>query len=60
MRMSEFAVVAYEPYWSAELAYRREQADRTRPAGPRVRRHWLPRRPGLRLPQQRRRPVAIA
>ncbi len=59
MMMSEI-VLAGTPYASAELEYRRERAQRGygRARGPR--RRWLPRRPTLKLPQQRRRPVAVA
>ena len=59
MLMSEI-VLAGSPYASAELDYRQERALRGfgRSRGPR--RRWLPRRPTLKLPEQRRRPVAVA
>jgi hypothetical protein len=65
MKMSEIANTALQPFWSAELDYRRERAQRSysqrgfgKPAG--GRRRWVPRRPSLKLPQQRRRPIAVA
>ncbi|MGN6577719.1 MAG: hypothetical protein ACTHKG_18760 [Nocardioides sp.] len=59
MLMSEI-VLAGTPYASAELGYREERARHgfARTRGPR--RRWLPRRPTLKLPEQRRRPVAVA
>ncbi|QNN54221.1 hypothetical protein [Nocardioides mesophilus] len=63
MKMSEIAAAGFQPFWSAEIQYRQERARRDyhqRPLGPRGRRHWLPRRPGLKLPGQRRRPLAVA
>ena len=59
MLMSEI-VLAGTPYASAEIAYRRERAVRSfgRSYGPR--RRWLRRRPTMKLPQQRRRPLAVA
>jgi hypothetical protein len=59
MLMSEI-VLAGTPYASTELRYRRERALRStgRSRGPR--RRWLSRRPTLKLPQQRRRPLAVA
>ncbi len=60
MKMSEIAGAVLEPYWSAELAHRREVAARSFGRGGR-RRFRIRRRPGLRLPQQGvRRPVAVA
>ena len=60
MKMSEIAGVVFEPYWSAELDYRRQQAARSLGGGSR-RRFRIRRRPALKLPQQRaRRPVAVA
>jgi hypothetical protein len=59
MLMSEI-VLAGTPYASAEISYRQERAQRGfgRSRGPR--RRWVPRRPTLKLPEQRRRPVAVA
>jgi hypothetical protein len=60
MRMSEIAGAVFEPFWSAELDYRREQAARSFGGGGR-RRFRIRRRPALKLPQQgARRPVAVA
>jgi hypothetical protein len=59
MMMSEIASAAMEPFWSAELEYRRERAARSFGAGGR-RRRWVPRRPSLKLPHQRQRPIAVA
>lgn len=65
MMMSEIASAVMDPFWSAEMDYRRERArelyaGRSIGAKARGRRRWLPRRPTLKLPQQRRRPVAVA
>ncbi len=52
-------VMFYEPFYQAEMAYRRELLAR----GFRRRRHprhWVPRRPSLKLPHPRRRPLAVA
>ncbi len=59
MLMSEI-VLAATPYASTELKYHQERALRGygRARGPR--RRWLKRRPTLKLPQQRRRPLAVA
>ena len=65
MKMSEIATAALQPFWSAELDYRRERAQRSysqrsfdKPAG--GRRRWVPRRPSLKLSPKRRRPIAVA
>jgi hypothetical protein len=66
MMMSEIAGAVMDPFWAAaEIHYRQERARESygrrssgKPA--RGRRRWLPRRPTLKLPQQRRRPVAVA
>jgi hypothetical protein len=58
MLMSEI-VLAGTPYADSELAYRRAHGPRlgkVRGAG----RRWVRRRPGLTLPQPRRRPLAVA
>ena len=59
MLMSEI-VLAGTPYASAEVRYHQERAVRgfSRSHGPR--RRWLARRPTMKLPQQRRRPLAVA
>lgn len=48
-----------EPFLQAEIEYRQhraaEQYGKTR-----GRRHWVPRRPSLKLPQVRRRPLSVA
>ena len=48
-----------EPFLSAEIEYRQqhlaEQYSRVE-----RRRHWVPRRPSLKLPQSRRRPLTVA
>ena len=59
MMMSEIASAAMEPFWSAELDYRRERAQRSWGRGGR-RRLKVRGRPTLKLPQQSRRPVAVA
>ena len=47
-----------EPFLSAEIEYRQHRTGRAvRQAG---RRHWVPRRPSLRLPHPRRRPLSVA
>jgi hypothetical protein len=47
-----------EPFLSAEISYRQQRAVERYAASSR-RRHWVPRRPGLRLPHVRR-PLQIA
>jgi hypothetical protein len=59
MMMSEIASAAMEPFWSAELDYRRERAAREWGTGGR-RRLRIRRRRTLKLPQPSRRPVAVA
>ena len=59
MMMSEIASAAMEPFWSAEMDYRRERAARAWGGG-RRRKMKVRRRPTLKLPQQSRRPVAVA
>jgi hypothetical protein len=60
--MTGLATTAMEPYWNAELEYRRELAQSgLRSRRPRRgRRSRVPRRPGLKLPHPRRRPLAVA
>lgn len=65
MKMSEIATAVMDPFWAtAEISYRQERArdsyHRRSFDKPRRPRRWLPRRPTLKLPQQRRRPVAVA
>jgi hypothetical protein len=60
MMMSEILSAAAQPFWSAELDYRRERAIRSYGTGRRPRRRWLSRRPTLKLPQQRPRPAVVA
>ena len=66
MMMSEIASAVMDPFWAtAEISYRQERAReeygrRSSAKKARGRRRWLPRRPTLKLPQQRRRPVAVA
>lgn len=57
--MSEIASFARQPFVMAEFEYRAERARRTfqRPTKPR---RWVPRRPTLKLPKPRRRPLAVA
>jgi hypothetical protein len=59
MMMSEIANAAMQPFWSAELDYRRERAAREWGQGGR-RRLRIRRRPTLKLPRPARRPVAVA
>jgi hypothetical protein len=59
MMMSEIAGAVMEPFWSAELDYRRQRAERSFSKGGR-RRLRIRRRPTLKLPQQGARPVAVA
>ena len=59
MMMSEIASAALEPFWKAEIDYRRERASRSWGQGGR-RRLRIRRRPTLKLPQPGRRPVAVA
>ena len=59
MMMSEIAGAVMQPFWAAEMDYRRERA--TRSFGSRGRRRLrVRRRPTLKLPQQGRRPIAVA
>jgi hypothetical protein len=65
MMMSQMASAVMDPFWAAaEIHYRQERARESysrRSAGKKGgRRRWIPRRPTLKLPQQRRRPVAVA
>jgi hypothetical protein len=46
-----------EPFLSAEIAYRQQHLSDQFSKG---RRHWVPRRPSLRLPHPRRRPLSVA
>jgi hypothetical protein len=48
-----------EPFLSAEIEYRQHRAAEQYAKGPR-RRHWVPRRPSLKLPHPRRRPLSVA
>ena len=60
MMMSEIATAVMDPFWAAaEIHYRQERARdsysrRSSGTKARGRRRWLPRRPTLKLPQQRR------
>jgi hypothetical protein len=58
MLMSEIVLAGMEPYWTAEMDYRRERLNRDWVKRPR--RHRVGARSGLRLPRPRRRPVAVA
>lgn len=66
MMMSEITGAVMDPFWAAaEIHYRqgraRESYNRrssSKKSG--GRRRWIPRRPTLKLPRQRRRPVAVA
>jgi hypothetical protein len=62
MMMSEIASIAMEPFWSAEMDYRRERAQRDwGDWGSRGRRRLrIRRRPTLKLPRPSPRPVAVA
>lgn len=64
MMMSEIASAVMDPFWSAEMDYRQGRARELYAGHARDqrggRRRWLPRRPTLKLPQQRRRPLAVA
>jgi hypothetical protein len=48
-----------EPFVTAEIAYRLERAQKQYPH-PKGRRHRVPRRRTLRLPQSRPRPLSVA
>lgn len=58
MMMSEIVLAGMEPYWSAEMDYRRERLNRDWVKRPHRRR--VPALPKLKLPRSRRRPVAVA
>jgi hypothetical protein len=63
MMMSEIAGAALEPFWAAELDYRRERAlrgVRRRPGGRSRHRLHLPKRPTMRLPHRKPGVVAVA
>ena len=47
-----------EPFLSAEIEYRQQHL--AEQYSPRGRRYWVPRRPTMKLPSSRRRPVALA
>jgi hypothetical protein len=47
-----------EPFLSAEIAYRQQHLTEQYSKG--RRRHWVPRRPSLRLPHPRRQPLSVA
>ena len=47
-----------EPFLSAEIEYRQQRAVKQYSQGKR-RRHWVPRRPSLKLPQVRRPPLVV-
>ena len=59
MMMSEIAGTVLEPFWGAELDYRRQRAQRSF-GTPGRRRFRIRRRPTLKLPQAGARPVAVA
>ena len=46
-----------EPFLSAEIEYRQHHLAEQYTKGPR---HWVPRRPSLKLPHPRRRPLSVA
>jgi hypothetical protein len=48
-----------EPFLTAEIEYRQHRVGEQF-AKAKGRRHWVPRRPSLKLPNPRRRPVAVA
>lgn len=61
MMMSEIASAAMEPFWAAEMDYRRERAQRSYGSfGRGGRRLRIRRRRTLKLPHSGRRPVAVA
>ena len=66
MMMSEIAGAALEPFWAAELDYRRERALRGvrggagGPVGRSRHRLHLPKRPTMGLPHRKPRVVAVA
>jgi hypothetical protein len=47
-----------EPFLESQIAYRQQHL--AEQYAPRRRRHWVPRRPTLKLPSSRRRLVALA
>ena len=47
-----------EPFLAAEIEYRQHRA--AEQYGKHSRRHWVPRRPSLKLPHPRRRPLSVA
>jgi hypothetical protein len=51
-------MMTHEPFLSAEIAYRQQRAA-AQYGGPRRRRHWVPRRPTLKVPHIHR-PLQIA
>jgi hypothetical protein len=51
-------LMALEPYVSAEIDYRLDRAAKQF-GQPKGRRHWVPRRPSLRLPPMRPRPLPV-
>jgi hypothetical protein len=48
-----------EPFLSAEVEYRQQRVADMYNRHPK-RHHWVPRRPSLKLPHRRRRPLAVA
>jgi hypothetical protein len=59
MMMSEMMNGSLQSFWTSELDYRRGRAVRSFGTGG-LRRLRLRRRPTLKLPEQRRRPLAVA
>jgi hypothetical protein len=49
-----------EPFLTAEIEYRQQHAAELYNRHPKGRRHWVPRRPTLKLPTSRRRPLTVA
>jgi hypothetical protein len=56
--IEEMTMMTPEPFLSAEIAYRQQHLTEQYSKG--RRRHWVPRRPSLRLPHPRRRPLSVA
>jgi hypothetical protein len=54
----EHTMMTPEPFLSAEITYRQQRAA-AQYGGPRRRRHWVPRRPILKVPHVHR-PVQVA
>jgi hypothetical protein len=59
MMQSQILLAGQEPFLAAEVSYHRETVTRGFPKHSHPH-HWVPRRPHLRLPRPRRRPLAVA